>query len=51
MLEIDLTVSRCPKCNTKIESIPQELVIDQIPEATSINYDDFWKNIISKVKT
>lgn len=42
-LEIDLSVSRCSKCNSKIESVSKEVVINQIPEATSIYYNDFWK--------
>jgi uncharacterized protein with PIN domain len=42
-LEIDLSVSRCPKCNTTIKAIPKETVINQIPEATSIYYNNFWK--------
>jgi uncharacterized protein with PIN domain len=43
MLEIDLSVSRCPKCNARIEAVSKELVVDQIPEATSMHYDDFWR--------
>jgi uncharacterized protein with PIN domain len=42
-LEIDLSVSRCPKCNTTIKAVPTEKVINQIPEATSTHYNDFWK--------
>ena len=42
-LEIDLSVSRCPKCNAAIEAVPKEEVTDQIPEATSIYYNDFWR--------
>jgi uncharacterized protein with PIN domain len=42
-LEIDLSISRCPKCNASIESVSKEAVVDQIPEATSVYYDDFWK--------
>jgi uncharacterized protein with PIN domain len=42
-LEIDLNVSRCPKCNSMIRAVPKEEVLGQIPEATSVCYDDFWK--------
>lgn len=42
-LEIDLSISRCPKCNTAIETVSKETVIDEIPAATSVYYDDFWK--------
>ena len=41
-LEIDLSVSRCPKCNTTIKSVSKEMVIHQIPESTSTYYKDFW---------
>jgi uncharacterized protein with PIN domain len=43
MLEIDLSVSRCPKCNARIEAVPKEVVVDEIPETTSLYYDEFWK--------
>jgi uncharacterized protein len=42
-LEIDLSVSRCPKCNAAIEAVSKGEVLDRIPEATSIYYDDFWR--------
>jgi uncharacterized protein with PIN domain len=42
-LEIDFSVSRCPKCNAKIKTVSKEVVADQIPESTSIYYNDFWK--------
>jgi uncharacterized protein with PIN domain len=43
MLEVDLSVSRCSKCNARIEAVPKGVVVDEIPEATSMYYDDFWK--------
>ncbi len=42
-LEIDLSISRCPKCNTTIKAVPKETVMHQIPDATSTYYNDFWK--------
>jgi len=42
-LEIDLSVSRCPKCNEMIKAVSKEVVADQIPEATSVYYNEFWK--------
>jgi uncharacterized protein with PIN domain len=42
-LEIDLSSSRCPKCNTTIMAVAKESVINQIPLATSTYYNDFWK--------
>jgi len=42
-LEIDLRISRCPKCNAKLEAVAKEEVADEIPEATSHYYSEFWK--------
>jgi len=41
-LDVDVNVSRCPKCNTKINPISKEEVKDKIPQLTSRLYDDFW---------
>jgi len=46
MLEIDLSVSRCPKCNSRIKAVSKEAVVDQIPEATSVYYNDFWRCMV-----
>ena len=42
-LEIDVTVSRCPKCNTPIKPVSKEDVIDRIPKATALYYNEFWR--------
>jgi uncharacterized protein with PIN domain len=42
-LEIDLTVSRCPKCNAHIKTVAKEEVVEVVPEATSRYYSEFWK--------
>jgi len=42
-LEIDVTVSRCPKCNTKIKPVPKDMVIDRVPKTTSSYYHEFWE--------
>jgi len=42
-LEIDVTVSRCPKCNCPIKPISKEEILDRIPKATSTYYNDFWE--------
>ena len=42
-LEIDVTVSRCPKCNTKIKPVPKDTVIDKVPKTTSFYYNEFWE--------
>ena len=42
-LEIDVTVSRCPKCNTLIRPVSKDKILDRIPEATSTHYNEFWE--------
>ena len=42
-LEIDVKVSRCPKCNTPIEPISKDQILDRIPEATATSYNEFWE--------
>jgi uncharacterized protein with PIN domain len=42
-LEIDLKISRCPKCNTQIRSVRKNSVINRIPETTSTHYNEFWE--------
>ncbi|KPV62375.1 MAG: hypothetical protein AOA66_1354 [Candidatus Bathyarchaeota archaeon BA2] len=42
-LEIDVAVSRCPKCNTKIRFVPKDMVIDKVPKTTSTYYNEFWE--------
>lgn len=42
-LEFDVTVSRCPKCNTRIKPIPKKRIIGRVPETTATYYDKFWQ--------
>ena len=42
-LKIDLSASHCPKCNGTVVAVSKEVVIDQLPEATSTYYNNFWK--------
>ena len=42
-LEIDLKRSRCPKCNAELKAAAKEMVAEEIPEATSRYYSEFWK--------
>jgi hypothetical protein len=42
-LEIDVAVSRCPKCNSPLKPVPKEEVVDRIPKATASYYNEFWK--------
>ena len=43
MLEIDLSVSRCPKCNGCLDSISKAEVKEKVPEGTFKYYDEFWQ--------
>lgn len=42
-LEFDVTVSCCPKCNTRIKPIPKKRIIGKVPETTATYYDKFWQ--------
>jgi uncharacterized protein with PIN domain len=41
-LELDPDNSRCPKCNSKLEQVPKNKVLDKIPQSTSQYHDVFW---------
>jgi uncharacterized protein with PIN domain len=42
-LVIDLKNSRCPRCNTKLRSIPKEKIAGKVEKNTFTYYDEFWK--------
>jgi len=42
-LEIDVKVSRCPKCNARIKPVSKADIISRIPKTTSSNYSEFWE--------
>jgi len=42
-LEINVKVSRCPKCNTRIKPASKTDVIKKIPQTTSSYYNEFWE--------
>jgi len=42
-LEIDVTVSRCPKCNTQIREVPKAAVAEKVEKATFTYYNEFWQ--------
>jgi uncharacterized protein with PIN domain len=41
-LEVDVTVSRCPKCNTRIKPVSKDKVVNKILQKTSSYYNEFW---------
>ena len=42
-LEIDLTTSRCPKCNTPIHAVPKTQIENRVEKNTFAHYDEFWE--------
>jgi len=42
-LDIDMTISRCPKCNTKVKPITKEEAAGKVEKNTFEHYDEFWK--------
>ena len=41
-LEIDLTQSRCPKCNTKLITVQKEEIDAKVEKNTLLYYNEFW---------
>jgi hypothetical protein len=42
-LEIDMKVSRCPKCNATVKQIPQEKAIGRVEKSTFTYCNEFWE--------
>lgn len=42
-LEIDVTVSRCPKCNSQIKPVEKDTAAEKIPKNTFTYYNKFWE--------
>ena len=42
-LEVDMRLSRCPKCNTKVRPIAKEKVAGTVKKNTFAHYAEFWK--------
>jgi len=42
-LEMDMTTSRCPKCNAQVKTIPKEKVADRVEKNTFAYYNEFWE--------
>ena len=42
-LEVNISNSRCPKCNNKIRSVSRVSVFKELPEMTAKNFNEFWK--------
>lgn len=42
-LDIDMTMSRCPKCNAKVKTIPKEKVAYKVEKSTFAYCNEFWE--------
>jgi uncharacterized protein with PIN domain len=42
-LEMDMTLSRCPKCNTIIKPLSANKAAEQVQKNTLAHYKEFWK--------
>jgi uncharacterized protein with PIN domain len=42
-LEIDMAVSRCPKCNAKVKPTSKEKVKEKVEESTFNFYNNYWE--------
>ncbi|MFH2111973.1 MAG: Mut7-C RNAse domain-containing protein [Candidatus Bathyarchaeota archaeon] len=41
-LELEVSESRCPKCNGCLERAEKSMLTDQVPEASLNAFDEFW---------
>jgi uncharacterized protein len=41
-MSIDMTQSRCPKCNTQLTSVPKEEIEEKVEKNTLLYYNEFW---------
>jgi hypothetical protein len=42
-LTVDMTVSRCPKCNSRVRRASKDRVADKVGKGTFAHYEEFWK--------
>jgi uncharacterized protein with PIN domain len=42
-LEIDMSTSRCPKCNALVKSVPHEKIAETVEKNTFEHYNEFWQ--------
>ncbi len=42
-LNVNMTTSRCPKCNAEVEPIPKAEASGRVKENTSAHYEEFWE--------
>jgi len=42
-LEIDMSISRCPKCNSLVKPVPHERLKETVEKNTFEHYNEFWQ--------
>ena len=42
-LDIDMSTSRCPKCNTQVQPVSKEMVAERVEKNTFEYYTEFWE--------
>lgn len=42
-LEIDPSISRCPKCNARVKPIQKENIMEKVQNSTFLSYNKFWE--------
>jgi len=42
-LTVNMSVSRCPKCNSRVRPVSKDKVTDRVGEGTFTHYEDFWQ--------
>lgn len=42
-LDMDMNVSRCPKCNARVKPVSKEKVAERVAKTTFSFYDKFWE--------
>jgi uncharacterized protein with PIN domain len=42
-LNVDMSTSRCPKCNSRVKPIPKKMVVEKVGKSTFDYYEEFWK--------
>jgi uncharacterized protein with PIN domain len=42
-LKINMAISRCPRCNSRLKSAAKATIADRLFETTASNYNEFWQ--------
>lgn len=42
-LEVDVSMSRCPKCNTPVSPVSKKKIEGKVEENTLAHYNEYWK--------